>query len=50
MFYLDKYGLSKDQVMNDLVYVLNKRGSSEAHAVLKALTNNAPSNYLDYNY
>lgn len=49
-FDFDKYGLNKDQVMNDLIYVLNKRGSSEAHAVLKALVKNAPANYLDYNF
>ena len=49
-FDFEKYNLDKESVMKDLLYILNKRGSSEAHAVMQALVNNAPNNYLSYNF
>lgn len=49
-FDFSKYGLDKDKVMNDLLYILNKRGTSEAHSVMQALVNNAPENYFKYNF
>lgn len=49
-FNFEKYGLNKDKVMSDLLYILNKRGVSEAHSVMRALVNNAPNNYFEYHF
>lgn len=46
----ENYGLDKETVMNDLLEVYDKRGSNEAYAIMKALENNAPSNYNEYNF
>lgn len=46
----EKYGLDKDTVINDLLYVYNTRGASEANAIMNALANNAPENYLEYDF
>ena len=49
-FDFEKFGLEKNQVMDDLLYILNKRGVSEAHSVMRALVNNIPKNYFEYNF
>ena len=49
-FDFSKYNLKKEQVINDLLYIHNTRGSSEAHQILRALVNNAPNNYSEYNF
>ena len=46
----EKYGLDKDTVINDLLFVYNTRGASEANAIMNALANNAPENYLEYDF
>lgn len=46
----EEYGLDKDSVINDLIEVYDKRGSNEAYAVMRALENNAPSNYHEYHF
>ena len=49
-FDFNKYGLSKEEVEKELLYIFNKRGATEAHAVMRALVNNIPDNYLEYNF
>lgn len=49
-FDAEKYGLDKDSIINDLIYVYDKRGATEAYAVMNALENNSPNNYQDYNF
>lgn len=49
-FDANKYGLTKEQIVNDLIYVYEKRGSTEAYAVMRAVTNNSPRNYHEYNF
>ncbi len=46
----EDYGLNKDTVINDLLYVYDKRGSREAYAIMRALENNAPANYNEYHF
>ena len=46
----EEYGLDKETVINDLLYVFDKRGSSEAYAIMRALNNNAPLNYHEYSF
>ncbi len=46
----EKYGLYRDKVINDLVYVYEKRGATEAYAVMRALENNCPKNYKEYDF
>ena len=36
--------------MNDLLYVYDNRGSSEAYSILHALENNCPKNYHEYKF
>ena len=45
-----KYGLNKETIINDLSYIYEKRGSSEAYAIIRALENNPPDNYGEYNF
>ncbi len=49
-FNFQKYGLDKEKVMNDLLTIFNKRGNTEAHAIMQALVNNAPDNYNEYHF
>ena len=49
-FDVEKYGLTKEQVIDDLVYVYEKRGATEAYAVMRAVTNNCPNNYQEYDF
>ena len=46
----EEHGLSKEIVINELVEVYDKRGSNEAYKVMKALENNKPDNYHEYNF
>ena len=46
----EEFGLDKETIVNDLVYVYDKRGSAEAYNIIRALINNKPSNYHDYNF
>ena len=43
-----KYNLTREQVEKELLYIYNKRGATEAHAVMRSLINNAPENYFEY--
>ena len=49
-FDAEKYGLDKETIINDLIYVYDNRGATEAYAVMNALEKNAPSNYHEYNF
>ena len=46
----EEYGLDQETIVNDLLYVYDKRGSTEAYAIIRALENNAPQNYHEYNF
>ena len=46
----EKYGLTKEQVENELITIYDTKGSSEAFSIMRALVNNAPSNYFEYNF
>ena len=46
----EEYGLDQETIINDLIYVYEKRGPTEAYAVMRALENNCPSNYHEYNF
>ena len=45
-----KYGLDEETVERELLYIYEKRGASEAYAVMHALNNNAPANYQEYHF
>ena len=49
-FDFKKYGLTKEKVEEELLYIFNKRGATEAHAVMRSLVNNAPENYFEYHF
>ena len=49
-FDFGKYGLNKDDVIKDLLTILNKHGTSEAHSIMHALVNNAPENFDEYHF
>lgn len=46
----EEFGLDKEKVIDDLVYVYDKRGSTEAYNIIRALINNKPQNYHEYNF
>lgn len=46
----EEYGLDEDTVINELLEVYDKRGANEAYAIMKALENNKPNNYQQYNF
>lgn len=49
-FDYQKYGLTKEQVEKDIIYIYDNRGANEAYSVMRALVNNAPKNYFEYNF
>ena len=49
-FDAEQYGLDKETVINDLIYIYDKRGATEAYAVMNALEKNCPNNYHDYHF
>ena len=46
----EKYGLTKAQVEKELIEIYDTKGPSEAYSIMRALVNNAPSNYHEYNF
>ena len=46
----EKYGLTWEQVKNELIEIYDTKGPSEAYSIMRALVNNAPSNYNEYNF
>lgn len=46
----EEHGLTKETVINELLEIYDKRGSNEAYKVMKALENNRPDNYREYNF
>ena len=46
----EEFGLDRENVVNDLVYVYDKRGSTEAYNIIRALLANKPDNYHEYNF
>ena len=49
-FIPEEYGLDEETLINELVQVYDKRGANEAYSVMRALENNCPSNYHEYNF
>ena len=45
-----KFGLTKEQVEKELIYIYDTRGPNEAYAIIRALVNNCPSNYFEYQF
>lgn len=46
----EEHGLTKETAINELVEVYDRRGPNEAYKVMKALENNKPNNYHEYNF
>ena len=46
----NEHGLTREEVINELIEVYDKRGSNEAYKIMKALENNRPDNYHEYNF
>lgn len=49
-FHPEEHGLDEETVINDLLEVYDKRGPSEAYAIMHALENNRPNNYSNYHF
>ena len=49
-FDYEKHGFTKEQVEKELIYIYDKRGPNEAYSVMRALVNNEPKNYSEYNF
>lgn len=45
-----KFGLTKEQVKEELLYIYDNRSLSDAYSIMRALVNNQPSNYFEYNF
>ena len=45
-----QFGLDSETIINDLIYIYDKRGSKEAYAIMRALENNYPQNYSTYSF
>lgn len=46
----EKYGLTQEQVEKELIYIYDTKGASEAYSIMRALVNNCPENYFEYNF
>ncbi len=46
----NKFGMDKETVLNELIYIYDNRGPSEAYDIMQALAHNCPSNYFDYHF
>lgn len=49
-FDASKFGLDKETIERELLYIYDKRGANEAYSVMRALANNCPSNYFEYDF
>ena len=49
-FNYEQFKLSKDVVLEEIMYVYDNRGSNSAYNVIKALGNNCPKNYFEYHF
>ena len=46
----EKFGLTKEMVEKELIYIYDNKGPNEAYSIMRALVNNCPSNYFEYNF
>lgn len=46
----EEFGLDRETVINDLIYIYDKRGAAEAYNVMNALVKNKPDNYHEYKF
>lgn len=46
----EKYGLTKEELEKEIITIYDTKGPSEAYSIMRALVNNAPSNYFEYNF
>lgn len=45
-----KFGLTEEELMDNLAEIYDKRGAKEANAIIEALENNCPENYHTYHF
>lgn len=46
----EEFGLDEDTLINELLNIYDRRGASEAYAIIHAIEYNCPRNYHDYNF
>ena len=46
----EKFGLTKEEVKKELIYIYDNKGPNEAYSIMRALVNNCPKNYDEYHF
>lgn len=49
-FDYQRFNLKEENVINDIMYIYDNRGSNTAYNTIKALVNNCPKNYDNYHF
>ena len=45
-----KFGLTEEEIEKEIIYIYDNRGPNEAYSIMRALINNEPTNYFEYDF